>query len=99
MNPATGLPRIALAAAWMALAVRPAAAAPVTVKPFTPPAHLGAAVQVRPGAFNAAGNLLIGYAGDERGDDALLELNPAGATVWECRLRPVLFWLRQSPPA
>ncbi len=77
-----------LAAASLLVAQDPAEAAAVVVRPAKVPSRTCAAVQVRPGAFNAAGNLLIGWSSDERGDDGLVELTAAGATVWECRLRP-----------
>jgi len=77
-----------IAFAVLAGSVRDADAAAATVRPAKAPARACVAVQVRPGAFNAAGNLLVGWSGDEHGEDGLVELTPAGATVWECRLRP-----------
>jgi len=79
---------VAVAATALAAAPRPSVAAAVVVRPLRAPSHACAAVQVRPGAFNAAGNILIGWSGDERGDDGMVEMTAAGATVWECRLRP-----------
>jgi len=90
MNPRrTSVPRLALASvipalAWVATA---ADAGVVTIQPLKVP-RVSAAVKVRPGAFNAAGNIVVGYTGDAQGNDVLLELDPQGATVWECRLRP-----------